>query len=41
MVFVVLEDLGPGAQVHCVSHLCYLLSNVTLDESFNLCVAVL
>lgn len=30
-------NLGPGAQVHYVSQLCCLLSNVTLDESLNLC----
>lgn len=37
---VVLWNLGPTAQVGYVSQLCSLLSNVTLDESFNVSVAV-
>lgn len=39
-VFVVFGSLRPVAQVHYVIQLCYLLSHVPLNESFNLCVPV-
>lgn len=32
------QELGFGIQVHYVSQLCYLLSNVTLCKSFNISV---
>lgn len=40
-MFVAFKSLRPGAQAHSVIQLCYLLSHVTLDGSFNPCVPLL